>query len=141
MKKFISATILIFGIAFLFGCGSDPDKEEMINDRISALESAINSLNYNAYMDCFDDSTSYKGAGTYLIGDFTAEYNTPHIDYTFKALTINGNTVTCFSTKSTTGLTEYANVFEMVETDGDWYISLWTEDGTIIFQSPKRAKK
>jgi hypothetical protein len=141
MKKFITATTLIFSIAFLFGCGggdSEISKQEA-NSRISALQSAINSADYNGYMDCFDDSTSYKGSGSYLIGNFSVEYP-GGIQYTFETLTIDGNTVTCDSTKSTTGAFKYHNIFEMVETDGDWFISTWKEDGTIIFQSPKKVK-
>jgi len=130
MKKFILIASTLAFLLFCISCNSETDSIS-IEERIEALEDAINSHNFQHYYVCFDESTSLYD--TYNEALFDTEYP-DGIIYSFSSdITISGDTATVTSTKSTTGSTTYSNTFVMVETDGDWYIQKWTEDETDIF--------
>ena len=132
MKKYLMLAPILLFVLILGNCNKNEDsKSTMIEDRIAALETAINSRSYTGYMACFDDSASYQAS--YIESKFLSDYPATN-KYTFSSdISIDGDTATVTSTKSTVASTTFNNVFEMIETDGDWYIKSWTEDGTIIF--------
>jgi len=125
MKKFFILAALV-SLGALSACSST----QSINDRIQKLQTAINAHDYAGYMACFDDSASMQSS--YISSKFDTDYPTGKT-YSFGTAIVVGTTATCTSTKSTTGSTTYNNVFEMVESGSDWYISKWTEDSTVIF--------
>lgn len=147
MKKVLCIMMIAPALIFFLGCDNSSDKkddgtltedEQLITIRISALESAINSFSFENYMMCFADGASYQDSYT------EDQFNTRYKDttYSFSDLAFDGDTATCTSTvMDDTGIpATHENTFTMEESDGDWYILLWTEDGTTIFQSPKLNK-
>lgn len=135
MRKTVTLTVLTIFVALFAGCdGSSSDKDQKISNRISALQTAINGHDYDGYMICFDDAANMQAS--YTESAFDAEYPSGKT-YSFGELTIADGTVTCDSTKSTTGTASYKNTFTMVESGDEWYISKWTEDTTDIFFNKK----
>jgi hypothetical protein len=132
MKKIISMTALFFLAACMASCESVIDKEQLIKSRISALQTAINGHDYDGYMTCFDDGADMQLS--YFESVFDSDYPSG-TTYSFGSLTIAGSTASCDSTKSTTGTYTYKNIFTMVESGGDWYISVWQEDTSTIFHN------
>ncbi len=133
MKKFLILAPILASLLLCISCNSEEDTSSSVSieARIEALEDAINSHSFQDYYECFDESTSLYD--TYNQTTFDADYP-GGIQYTFSSdITITGDTATVTSTKSTTGTTTYDNTFVMVQTDGDWYIKSWDEDGTDIF--------
>jgi hypothetical protein len=132
VKKILILIPILASLLLCINCSSDPVS---ITERIEALEDAINTHNFQAYYECFDESTSLYN--TYSVAQFDIQYP-GGIQYYFSSdVTITGNTATVISTKSTTGSTTYNNVFEMVNNDGDYYIKLWTEGTTDIIYKKK----
>jgi hypothetical protein len=132
VKKILILIPILTSLLLCINCSSDPVS---ITERIEALEDAINTHNFQAYYECFDESTSLYD--TYNETTFDTEYPAGIQYYFSSAITITGNTATVISTKSTTGSTPYNNVFEMVNNDGGYYIKLWTEDGIDIIYKKK----
>lgn len=132
MKKILIFITISASMFLCINCSSDSIS---VTERIEALEDAINTHNFQAYYECFDESTSLYD--TYNETTFDTEYPAGTQYYFSSDVTITGNTATVTSTKSDTGGTTYDNVFEMVENNGDYYIKLWTEDGTDIIYKKK----
>ena len=72
------------------------DASQKITDRITALQTAINSRDYDGYLACFDDSASMQTS--YTKSAFETEYPSG-TTYAFGTLVIVDKTATCDSTK------------------------------------------
>ncbi|MBP8082092.1 MAG: hypothetical protein KAZ87_02695 [Spirochaetes bacterium] len=125
--KYVLVLLLVVNV---FSCLSD-DSSVGIQARIDALEEAINSNDYAAFRDCFDeDAVNYD---TYTLSMFDLLTDSGNTNYSFGSLVIIGNSVTCTATITGTGAGVEPTTFEMIERDGDYYILEWMEDGTLIF--------
>jgi len=129
MKK-LKYVLILFLVANVFSCFSD-DSSVDIQARIDALEEAINSNDYDAFRDCFDETA--VNFDTYTSSMFYSLTDNGATNYYFGSLLIIGNSVSCTATITGTGAGVEPTTFEMIERDGDYYIQEWMEDGTLMF--------
>jgi len=95
--KYVLVLLLVVNV---FSCFSDESSMD-IQARIDALEEAINSNDYAAFRDCFDEDAvnfdTYTSAMFYTLTDNRAT------NYSFGTLLIIGESVTCTATITGTG--------------------------------------
>ncbi len=132
MKKFFVSSVILSLMVFA-GCS----EMKTIEQRIAALEEALNNNDYLSFLGCFsEDAENY---GNYSIGDFTTLTGAGTISWDFGNLSISGNTASCGAIKTIGGVdTAVLEEFDMVE-DGDGYLILqWREDGDIMLNIKKK---
>jgi hypothetical protein len=133
MKKKMIAIVLTLLAFAINGCGTI-DKEQLIKDKIKDLESAINSKNEDAFILCF-----YRGTNSYTSYPFTTNFpvSDTTLHYTFSEPSISGNIASCTSSITRLGSTTtgHTNSFQMIEDGGDYYIEVWDQDSSTVFDS------
>ncbi|HEY1406916.1 MAG TPA: hypothetical protein VF857_09930 [Spirochaetota bacterium] len=114
MKKNILLIVCAFiGLSFA-GCGTDSDKDQKIKDRITALQTAINSQDVTGFLACFDPDASMSatyGGLTQFNTQFKDTSTNQYITYAFDEPVIVGDTATCTATHSNASGTTFTNVF------------------------------
>ncbi|HNX59060.1 MAG TPA: hypothetical protein PKK43_08160 [Spirochaetota bacterium] len=135
-KVFMAVSVLAMSV-LMFSCGADDVANiGKANARVKALESAINSHSYTAFLACFADASSYQDS--YTSDQFDTAFPSG-VTYSFGGVSPNGdNEFECTSTKSSTDDATYDNDFTMVEENDDLFIKDWSEGGEIIWQIPKK---
>ncbi len=128
--KNLKYVLILFLAVNVFSCFSDESSVD-IQARIDALEEAINSNDYAAFRDCFDEDA--QNFDTYTSAMFYSLTDNGATNYSFGTLLIIGNSVTYTATITGTGAGVEPTTFEMIERDGDYYILEWMEDGTLMF--------
>lgn len=126
MKKVLCAG-LILSVMMIAGCS----EVKTIEQRIAALEEALNNNDYLSFLECFSpDADNYAN---YTIGVFTTLTEAGTITWDFGNLSISGNSASCGAIKTVGGAdTAVLEEFDMVE-DGDGFLILqWRENGAIM---------
>ena len=128
--KSLKYVLIVFMVMNIFSCFSD-DSSVDIQDRINALEEAINDNDYAAFRDCFDeDAVNFD---TYSVSNFNDLTDNGGTKYSFGTLIIVGNNVSCTATITGSGAGSATTSFVMVDRGGDYYILEWRENGGPMF--------
>jgi outer membrane lipoprotein-sorting protein len=128
MKKLIFAA-LILSLGIVGGCS----ELKTIEQRIQSLQDALNSNNYDAFMQNFDESAQYWDSFTET--DFLLLTVNGSVTWDFGTVVVTGSTATCpnaTKTSDATGTVPAVSSFEMVESGSDFFISEWKENGLVI---------
>ncbi|HOF34809.1 MAG TPA: hypothetical protein PK624_03265 [Spirochaetota bacterium] len=128
--KNLKYVLILFLVANVFSCFSDESSVD-IQARIDALEEAINSNDYDAFRDCFDETA--VNFDTYTSSMFYSLTDNGLTNYSFGTLVIIGNSVSCTATITGATNSVETTTFIMIERNGDYYIQEWKEGSTLMF--------
>lgn len=126
--------VIVISSVTLLGCNPEPTDEDLIEDRINGLASAINANDYVSFMIQFHDDCQYQAS--YTSGNFTTDFSTKTYSFSGFSISVNGSdgNVSCTASVTDGGTTSEPTTFSMKKDGDDWYIWDWYEDGGLMFK-------